>query len=700
MKTPFRFILLLFILSLISHHLHSQTVPTLQCASVIGDSIRITWTVENTNFDSYLLEQSTNVDFLTPALFIPDHDSTSFTHLIPSPFPSTIYYRLRTLDDQGIYSLYSDTIRIIYLSVEPLDEAYSIAALSWNHLHLKDEIIGQYTIYRQASEEDAWQAIGNTLETDFLDTITYPYCSDTLIRYKIEYTDPGANCSSWSSVDSATLLDAISPPAVLMDSVSVSFNGDIVISWQPVVMMDIMAYIIYHDTIPGNYGPYLPCDIISKDTLYFMDTASYARRKSIGYRVTAIDSCGNESLLDNYNPLNTIYLDKILWSYCDTSIVLKWNSAASSMVPPATNYKVFQIDTSTYTSHFLIEIQETQITYETGFKPDSTYCYFVRADNSAGKSSTSCIQCFTVDRPEQPDTLNLRLATVDTVTNSQVSISSYIDTLPDSTTFVLLRRVDINDPYDTIRKVEVETVTTNPVHLTDTSAQVGQRAYYYKAIILDGCGHEAWLDNNRDELMDTNEVRTIYLQGTTDGQVNHLFWNRYSSTTSHVIKYRLIRKLDGMIDKIIPIDFTPDTLYDDPVYDLSAGSGRFSYLVEAVIEPVKMENPEMLSSFSNEIALAQITRINMPNAFTPNNDNENDYFKPVNIFTDQQASFVFLIYNRWGQKIYESTNISDPGWDGTVSGESSPEGVYIYFIRYISSEGEIFEEKGTVTLLR
>ncbi|MDD5506762.1 MAG: gliding motility-associated C-terminal domain-containing protein [Bacteroidales bacterium] len=250
------------------------------------------------------------------------------------------------------------------------------------------------------------------------------------------------------------------------------------------------------------------------------------------------------------------------------------------------------------------------------------------------------------------------------------------------------------------RDVSTHVPGHDTLSFTDETADVGENAYYYKTIILDGCGHEARLDHNDDGAMDTNEVRTIYLQGTTDGQVNHLFWNRYSSTTSHVTKYRLIRKLDGMIDTVIPIDFTPDTLYDDPVYDLSAGSGRFSYLVEAVIEPVKMENPEMLSSFSNEIAIAQITRINMPNAFTPNNDNENDYFKPVNIFTDQQASFVFLIYNRWGQKIYESTNISDPGWDGTVSGESSPEGVYIYFIRYISSVGEIFEEKGTVTLLR
>gem|GEM_PF-1670373 len=675
----------------------SQPVPTLQCVSVMGESIRITWTIDNTAFESYRLERSLDENFINPTLFAPHHDSTSFSYQETSAITSTIYFRLQTQDSQGT-SPYSDTLRIMFLSVDPLNNNNSVAVISWNPV--KNDAAGQYTIYRQASGENIWQAIGTTLDTNYHDAITYPYCSKTLtpIRYKIEYADPGASCSSWSSADSADLYDGIPPPIVQMDSVSVSYNGIVVVSWQPADMPDIMAYIIYRDTVPGDYGPYHACDTILKDTIHFVDTAPYARNKSIGYRITAIDSCGNESLLDNYNPLNTIYLDTISWNYCDISIDLEWNSAVSSLVPPATNYKVYQIDTTTYASQPVMETQETQTVYETGFKPDTTYCFFVRAENSSGKSSTSCIQCFTANRPEQPDTLNLQLATVDTLTNDQIDVSAYVDTLPDSTTFVLLRRTGINDPYDTIRKVLVDTISMNPIHLTDTTAQVGQHAYFYKTVILDGCGNEAWFDSNEDDLMDTIEVRTIYLQGTTDGQVNHLFWNRYQGTLSEVTTYRLIRKLEGVIDTIITIG--SDTLYDDAVYSLTAGSGRFSYLVEARIIPKDVELPDTLSGFSNEIGLAQVTEIRMPNAFTPNNDGENDFFTPKNSFPDEQASFLFLIYNRWGQKVYESILISDEGWDGKVSGIPAPDGVYVYFIQYVSPEGGIFQKRGTVTLLR
>ncbi len=694
MKKPLPFILLISVILLASSHASSQPVPILQCVSVMGDSIRITWTIDNTDFESYRLEQSLDLGFLTPTLFIPDHDSSAFNLLAPSPFTSTVYYRLQTFDSQGYPSPYSNILKIIFLSVIPLDLSNSVAVLSWNPV--SDDATGQYTIYRQASGESVWQSIGATQGTEYQDAITYPYCDLTLIRYKIEYADPGATCSSWSSADSVTLQDGISPPAVQMDSVSVSLNGDVMVSWQPVDMAGLLAYIVYHDTIPGDYGPYHACDTISRDTLFFVDTAIYAMRKSIGYRITAVDSCGNESILDVENPLNTLYLDKIHWDYCDISIDLSWNAAASSLVPPATKYSVYQIDTTTFASQLLMETQETQIVYETGFKPDSTYCYFIRAQNSSGKSSTSCIQCFYVDRPEQPDTLNLQLVTVDTLTNDQITVSAYVDTLPDSTTFVLLRRIGLDDPFKPIQKIKVENASI--LALTDTTAQVNQHPYYYKAIIQDGCGHEAWFDKNRDGLMDTIEVRTIFLQGMANDQLNHLYWNRYLSTLAEVVGYRLIRKVDGVVDTII--DTGLDTLYDDYVYDLAAGSGRFSYLAEARIVDKNAVGPDTLSSFSNEIAQTRAARLYMPTGFTPNSDGMNDYFLPRNSFSDDQADFIFLVYNRWGQKIYESTTSSDPGWDGTVNGIPAPDGVYVYFIRYVSSEGEIYEKKGTVTLLR
>lgn len=83
----------------------------------------------------------------------------------------------------------------------------------------------------------------------------------------------------------------------------------------------------------------------------------------------------------------------------------------------------------------------------------------------------------------------------------------------------------------------------------------------------------------------------------------------------------------------------------------------------------------------------------IPNAFSPNNDGENDFFTLYGIETLQ--SFKLSIFNRWGQLIYY-TEQPAAFWDGA----NAPEGVYIYHIHYILNDGTPQTETGTVTLVR
>ncbi len=95
-------------------------------------------------------------------------------------------------------------------------------------------------------------------------------------------------------------------------------------------------------------------------------------------------------------------------------------------------------------------------------------------------------------------------------------------------------------------------------------------------------------------------------------------------------------------------------------------------------------------------------KISVPWAFTPNGDGLNDGFSPqTKYFNDGTiiGDFTFSIYNRWGEKIYETTLRSD-SWDGTYQGEMCQQGVYVYKIKAKSLVGKIFNEKGTDTLLR
>jgi len=86
----------------------------------------------------------------------------------------------------------------------------------------------------------------------------------------------------------------------------------------------------------------------------------------------------------------------------------------------------------------------------------------------------------------------------------------------------------------------------------------------------------------------------------------------------------------------------------------------------------------------------------VPNAFTPNNDGVNDCFGIRNwgnvILQD------FSIYNRWGQRVFETRNPSDC-WDGTFQGRRQDAGNFVYLIKASSFCGDIIR-KGTLLLIR
>ena len=91
--------------------------------------------------------------------------------------------------------------------------------------------------------------------------------------------------------------------------------------------------------------------------------------------------------------------------------------------------------------------------------------------------------------------------------------------------------------------------------------------------------------------------------------------------------------------------------------------------------------------------------VDVPNIITPNGDGLNDAFK-IMLTGDGAPEFyssfpnsTLVIYNRWGKKVYESTNYQND-W----SGESLTDGVY-YWNLYLA-DGKDTEMKGTVTILR
>jgi gliding motility-associated-like protein len=89
--------------------------------------------------------------------------------------------------------------------------------------------------------------------------------------------------------------------------------------------------------------------------------------------------------------------------------------------------------------------------------------------------------------------------------------------------------------------------------------------------------------------------------------------------------------------------------------------------------------------------------IYFPNAFTPNNDGRNDRFRAITVGSHQITAF--QVQNRWGQVVF-NTGDELTGWDGNFNGKPQDMGTYFYYIKYKCSDGNFYEEKGEVMLVR
>jgi gliding motility-associated-like protein len=91
----------------------------------------------------------------------------------------------------------------------------------------------------------------------------------------------------------------------------------------------------------------------------------------------------------------------------------------------------------------------------------------------------------------------------------------------------------------------------------------------------------------------------------------------------------------------------------------------------------------------------------IPNAFTPNNDSNNDGFSPVIPENCVEGITIrrLAVWSRWGKKVFDEAS-NNPIWDGNDGGEPAGADVYIYLVDAVNEDGEERIFKGDVTLIR
>jgi gliding motility-associated-like protein len=651
--------------------------PEPRCVSVLpnGD-VQLTW-IPQTDIDSsflqyYIYHSNTQVGPYTRIDSINDINIDTYTHTGPNTSGQNNYYYFTT--SSGCHGMFesntSDTLAAILLDVA--NSGAGSADLTWNHVHNPPlpTTSGVYKIHREYPT-GTWALLDSTTNLFYFDTITF--CNQFL-NYRVELYD-SLGCTSVSNVDGDLFQDITPPATPILDSVSVDPSSKTIIGWQANTEPDLTWYIIYQ----WDGANYIPIDTVDKNTLvyYYGDPTIQSEK----YTVAAADSCFNTSPMAAGH--NTIFLTTSI-DICDDKIYLDWN-AYNNMAPTLDGYEIiYNVDGGPWS--VLASVGSGSVSYEhVGLTNLSTYCYKVSAYNNTNTTtSISNESCELANQPGQPQFVYLKTATVSD--DNHVLLRIYTDTSAYISEYKIMRSIDLAGPF-----VKIGTLpggNTNPI-LTyeDFSVNVKTTSYVYHVIVVDSCDRDALTSNNGKTILCTAEA--------LDDLTNKITWTDYEEWYGAVNYYNLYRSIDDLPDPF-PIATVPFGInsYIDDVQNYTMTEGKFAYWIEAIEGLGNMYN-FVDTSLSNQSDALQLPRFFVPNAIAPKG--YNNRFFPTGVFIDND-DYTFLIFNRWGQVIFETTDPSD-AWDGKVNGEWAEEGGYIYYFRFKSTQGKFFEKRGSVTVI-
>lgn len=607
------------------------------------------------------------------------HDSGNA--ITPPSAAGPNYYVIRTRSgcNDAVLEAPIDTIASIFLT---LNNNGTTADLSWNAVATpalsSSTGPGLYDVYREYPAGN-WTVIGTTTNLFYSDPIVW--CNEQ-VNYRVELGD-NLPCTSVSNVVGDILNNPAMPDPQAIDSVTVE-NELARISWLPNTQLNVVEYTVEQN----NGGIWTPLfTAVGYNNTDWTNPSSMASTVSEIYRVKATNNCQITG-----NPINfhRTILASVVADGCEKFADIEW----TEYVNWPEGVLRYEIHASRDGNPELLvgTVADTVFSFRhDNVEDEATYCYRVVAvrDTPTRITSTSNDTCVFISVPKRPD-YQYNYNTTVLADNSGIEEFFFVDSTAGYIGFEIQRGTE-PDLLTNIWFIPFDP-STRFYQYTDPSARPAFNSYYYSVIGVDSC------ELNADTM---NMSRTILLEAEANSnRTNSLQWNSYEGWNGGVSAYNIYRSVDGVYAFLTTVPPTQLT-YLDSIQEIIIGEGNFCYYIEAVegpSTPVGAPNPVLFQevSRSNEACARQHPNVFTPNAFMP--EGVNNVFKPVTVYVDAN-NYLLQIYNRWGQRIFETTNPNE-GWNGSSNGKKQPQGAYAYFVRFVSSRGDEFTKSGSITLIR
>ena len=226
-------------------------------------------------------------------------------------------------------------------------------------------------------------------------------------------------------------------------------------------------------------------------------------------------------------------------------------------------------------------------------------------------------------------------------------------------------------------------ITTDTFY-RDSSFNVDDRSYCYQIMVTDQCGHVS---------SGSNEGCNVVLGGTSKEAPDYYFdlnWMDYQGWADGVRDWALERKDDDHAFIVMAPSLMVQSYHDDKLdYDYGG------YLYRVTAHRNQLMAAEQSYSESNWIYLIQPPEVWVPSGITRNKDGLNDVWGTFPLFV---KDYEMKVYNRYGQKIWESTYKKNQ-WDCQYQSSEIPDGVYAWYLVFTGWDKKTYEKVGTVTVI-
>lgn len=555
-----------------------------------------------------------------------------------------------TYSEAGTYQIaiyFPSGVDFITIEVsDPVPPEFDIYKCSNNHVEVRvtDNRFDKYVIDFDAGPTSIIQVPSNAASASY----SYGNITTGTIRVRGLNNNALDNCSS--NTKSFSTVNSLNSEPVTITSLQILDESSIELSYD--LPQDILYQLYIKPNNTGSWQRYgnhiynIETQIINaglnfKDNFYC-------------FMVRPYNICDDTYTTASSNEICSVVLD--LTNVSDAN-KLNWKTAN-----PSVNFTLEKETQGNSSSQTFASVTRSYNDIDINCGVD--YCYTIQANYSNGHTSRSLTRCGTAFSNTPPD----RIQDITTVVNGSDIILSWPE-VEGSGEYTIQRRDDT--------RFQIIGSSPSPTY-TDSELLTSEASYCYQVGSTDDCGNSSSQSTTACSILLTGNFNN-------DNTVN-LQWSDYTGYVNGISSYIIEKNYPG--SPVTTIDAGNNTTFQGP--DDNTNEQVVIYRITA------QANDNVESSISNTITLIKPNNIYYPNAFSPDNDGNNDTFE---INGKYITSFALKIYNRWGELIFATENM-DQAWNGTLNGKELPLGTYAFIAEMTDMAGRDIKKTGTIMLIR